>query len=99
MGPRSSRSLYRLAVRSTTDGAVGRIEDESLPAIMARINFVAGGPAAVAEHLTGAAAALGLTHIAFPSRLLGLSHRQVLRRLELVMARVAPLLASVVAAG
>lgn len=81
------RSYYTRYVQS---GAVGRLEDESLPAIMARINFVAGGPDAVAEQLARAADALSLTHVAVQSRLIGLAHRQVLHGLELLMARVAP---------
>jgi alkanesulfonate monooxygenase SsuD/methylene tetrahydromethanopterin reductase-like flavin-dependent oxidoreductase (luciferase family) len=85
------RAYYEGYVRG---GAVGRLEDESPAAIMDRINFVAGGPEAVAEQLARARDALGLTHIAFQSRLNGLSHRQALLGLELVMTRVAPLLAS-----
>lgn len=81
------RAYYEGYVRS---GAVGRLEDESTPSVMARINFVAGGPEAVAEQLARARDALGLTHIAFQSRLNGLSHRQVLRGLELVISKVAP---------
>ena len=37
--------------------------------------------------------ALGLTHVAFQSRLIGLSHEQILAGLELAATRVAPLLA------
>jgi alkanesulfonate monooxygenase SsuD/methylene tetrahydromethanopterin reductase-like flavin-dependent oxidoreductase (luciferase family) len=85
------RAYYEGYVRS---GAVGRLEDESTPAVMARINFVAGGPEAVAEQLAKARDALSLTHIAFQSRLNGLTHQQVLRGLELVMSKVAPLLES-----
>jgi alkanesulfonate monooxygenase SsuD/methylene tetrahydromethanopterin reductase-like flavin-dependent oxidoreductase (luciferase family) len=83
------RSYYAGYVRG---GAVGRLEDESTEAVMARINFVAGGPEAVAEQLARARDALGLTHIALQSRLNGLTPRQILRGLELVMAKVAPLL-------
>ncbi len=82
------RAYYERYVAS---GAVQRIADESLPAIMARINFAAGGPEAVAEQVTRVVDALALTHVAFQSRLIGVSHRQVLRGLELVMERVAPL--------
>lgn len=82
------RAYYAGYIRS---GAIGRLEDESTEAIMARINFVAGGPEAVAEQLARARDALGLTHIAFQSRLNGLSQRQILRGLELAMAKVAPL--------
>jgi alkanesulfonate monooxygenase SsuD/methylene tetrahydromethanopterin reductase-like flavin-dependent oxidoreductase (luciferase family) len=90
------RSYYERYVQSR---AVGRLQDESLPAIMARINFVAGGPGAVAEQLAVAARALGLTHVAVQSRLIGLTHRQVLHGLELLMARVAPQVAGLNGAG
>lgn len=78
--------------RYTSSGAVQRLEDESLPAIMARINFVAGGPEAVAERLAHVGRVLDLTHVAFQSRLIGLTHTQILYGLELLRTRVAPLL-------
>lgn len=87
--------IRRYYGRYTASGAVDPLADASLPAIMERINFVAGGPEAVAEQLARAATALGLTHIAFQGRLIGLSHREALHGLELTMERVAPLLASV----
>jgi alkanesulfonate monooxygenase SsuD/methylene tetrahydromethanopterin reductase-like flavin-dependent oxidoreductase (luciferase family) len=79
--------------RYTRSGAVQPIEAESLPAIMRRINFVAGGPEAVAEQIAEVGRQLPLTHVAFQSRLIGLSDAQVRRGLELAMSRVAPLLA------
>lgn len=87
---RVARFYYERYVAS---GAVQRIADESLGAIMARINFVAGNPEAVAEQIARVAQSLGLTHVAFQARLIGLSHEDVLRSLALAMARVAPLLA------
>ncbi len=84
--------------RYTRSGAVERLADESLPAIMARINFLAGGPEAVAGQLLRVAETLGLTHIAVQSRLIGLTDRQVRRGLELLMTKVAPLLGARAAA-
>ncbi len=85
--------------RYTRSGAVERLADESLPSIMARINFLAGGPEAVAGRIRELRDALGLTHVAFQSRLIGLSGQEVQRGLELVMTRVAPLLGSEVASS
>lgn len=79
--------------RYTRSGAVQPIADESLPAIMRRINVVAGGPEAVAEQIAEVGRELPLTHVAFQSRLIGLSDAQVRRGLELAMSDVAPLLA------
>src|SRR5206468_3000132 len=56
------RAYYERYVAS---GAVQRLDDESLDAIMRRINFAAGGPEAVATRLAELQAALGLTHVAF----------------------------------
>ncbi|HTE85150.1 MAG TPA: LLM class flavin-dependent oxidoreductase [Dehalococcoidia bacterium] len=78
--------------RYVANGSVQRLEDESLGAIMARINFVAGGPEAVAEQITAIAEALSLTHVALQARLIGLPHIDTMRALELAMTRVAPLL-------
>ncbi len=85
--------------RYTQSGAVQRLEDESLPAIMHRINFAAGGPEAVAEQIAGVASALSLTHVAFQARLIGQTQREILRTHELAISHVAPLLESAVAAG
>jgi alkanesulfonate monooxygenase SsuD/methylene tetrahydromethanopterin reductase-like flavin-dependent oxidoreductase (luciferase family) len=79
--------------RYVANGSVQRLEDESLPAIMRRINFVAGGPEAVAEQVAAVAATLSLTHVAFQSRLIGLPSAETLRGLELLMTDVLPLLA------
>jgi alkanesulfonate monooxygenase SsuD/methylene tetrahydromethanopterin reductase-like flavin-dependent oxidoreductase (luciferase family) len=78
--------------RYVANGSVQRLDDESLPAIMRRINFVAGGPGAVAEQVVAIAATLSLTHVAFQSRLIGLPHAKTMRTLELVTSRLAPLL-------
>ncbi len=78
--------------RYTRSGAVDRLADESLPAIMARINFLVGGPEAVAGQLVNVIETLGLTHVAVQSRLVGLTDLQVRRGLELLMTKVAPLI-------
>ena len=80
--------------RYTASGAVKPLDDESLPSIMARINFLAGGPEAVAERIVHVGGVLGLTHVAFQARLIGLSNAQVLHGLELLQTRVAPLVTS-----
>jgi len=90
------RAYYR---RYTSSGAVQPLPDPTLPAIMARINFVAGGPEAVAEQIDRIGRALDLTHIAFQARLIGVEHRDVLHGLELAMGRVAPLLQAAAPAG
>jgi len=85
--------------RYMSSGAVQRLADESLPAIMHRINFAAGGPEAVVEQIAGVAAALSLTHVAFQARLIGQTQREILRTHELARSHVAPLIESAVAAG
>jgi alkanesulfonate monooxygenase SsuD/methylene tetrahydromethanopterin reductase-like flavin-dependent oxidoreductase (luciferase family) len=76
--------------RYVANGSVQRLEDESLPAIMRRINFTAGGPEAVAQQVAAIATTLSLTHVAFQSRLIGLPATKTLRGLELLMTDVAP---------
>lgn len=90
--------IWQYYERYVGGGAVQRLERETLPAVMARINFAAGGPEAVAEQVGCAARTLGLTHIAFQSRLIGLTPAQVMRGLELVMSDVAPRVEGVVGA-
>jgi len=86
--------VWRYYERYVRSGIVPRQQDESLAAVMARINFIAGGPEAVAERVAHVATALGLTHVAFQSRLMGLERSRVLHGLELLMGRVAPLMAA-----
>jgi alkanesulfonate monooxygenase SsuD/methylene tetrahydromethanopterin reductase-like flavin-dependent oxidoreductase (luciferase family) len=78
--------------RYVANGSVQRLTDESLTAIMRRINFVAGCPESVAEQVAAIAGTLSLTHVAFQSRLMGLPHKKTMHGLELVMSKVAPLL-------
>ena len=88
------RWYYARYLRS---GIVAPLADDSLAAIMLRINFVAGGPEAVAERLAALARAQGLTDVAFQARLIGLAPADVSRTLTVAAQDVAPLLAAAAA--
>jgi hypothetical protein len=75
-------------------GIVAPLADDGLDAIMRRINFVAGGPEAVAERLSQLASAQQLSDIAFQLRLISLAPVDVERTLRVAAEQVLPMVRS-----